>query len=448
MPYCLICLLITAKLALAQTGEPIVLENDHLRYSISGSAQNIGFVDRATGIDSLRKGGPLPCALIRSNGKEHPATAATYADGRLSLVFGDTGIRTVIKIDPRASCMVFTVESVTGGEPDSLVFLNVPLTLKGVPQESVGACALSLNLFTRVDALPALQQDLRASCEKKFGLVGAKAAIVAAPMKRMLPLLQETLAQTSELPVCKVAGPWARDTAFNHGSYLFNFGSLTESNVTDWIQMARSVGFTQIDNHGGGEFFRFGDMELNRKKWPDGWDSWKRIVARLHQEGVGSIFHTYAFFIDKRSKYVAPVPDPRLDAFRVFTLTEPLSADATEIAVNESTAGLSTVTGFFEHNSVVLHLGDELVTFGGISQQPPWRFTEVKRGALGTRAAAHDRGAKARHLKECFGLVRAQPGILALRGNRRQPCRSGESLRFRRHLPRCHRRQLDSSRRR
>src|SRR5439155_14802304 len=127
------------------------------------------------------------------------------------------------------------------------------------------------------------------------------------------------------------------------------------------------------------------------------------------QEGIGSIFHTYAFFIDKRSKYVTPVPDPRLDAFRVFTLAEPLGADSTEIAVNEPTAGMTTVTGFFEHNSVVLHLGDELVSFGAVSQQAPWRFTGVKRGAFGTAPSAHEKGAKARHVKECFGLVVPNP---------------------------------------
>jgi hypothetical protein len=33
----------------------------------------------------------------------------------------------------------------------------------------------------------------------------------------------------------------------------------------------------------------------------------------------------------------------------------------------------------------------------------------VKRGALGTKAAAHERGAKARHLKECFGLFVPNP---------------------------------------
>ena len=393
----------------AQTPKPIVLENSLFRYTISADAKNVAFVDRATGTDYLRTNAPSLCALIRIKGKDHVATQATLTEGRLNLTFADSGIKVTLKTEARPSCIVLTVESVIGGEIDSLTFLNVPLTLKGMPDEKFGACAHSLNLFTRVDALPALQTELRASCEKKFGLVGAKAAIVAAPMERMLPMLQETLASTSELPVCKVAGPWAREIPFNHGSYLFNFGSLTETNLDEWIEMTRSLGFTQIDNHGGGKFFRFGDMELNREKWPDGWESWRRIVARLHDKGIGSIFHTYAFFIDKQSKYVTPVPDPRLDAFRSFTLAEPISADATEITVNESTANLSTVTGFFEHNSVVLHIGDELVTFGGFSKEAPWKFTGVKRGAHGTKATMHDKSSKARHLKECFGLFVPNP---------------------------------------
>lgn len=391
-------------MAFGATANPIVFETPHFRYTIGTNGWNVAFVDRTTGKDYLRTDEPSPCALVRVQGKPHSATAATLADGRLTLRFGDTGITAVLQVTTHPSCVVLSVESVSGGEFDSLTFLNVPLVLKGSPAEPFGASALALNLVTRVDALPALQRDLRATGERKFGVAGAKVAIVAAPMARMLPVLQESLTTASELPVCKVAGPWAREIPFNHGSYLFNFGSLTETNLDEWIEMTRNLGFTQIDNHGGGAFFRFGDMELNRDKWPEGWEAWRRIVGRLHEAGIGSIFHTYAFFIDKQSKYVTPVPDPRLDAFRSFTLAEPLAADATEIFVNEPTAGLSTITGFFEHNSVVLHLDDELVTFGGFSKEAPWKFTGVKRGALGTRATAHESGAKARHLKECFGL--------------------------------------------
>jgi len=390
--------------AWAAAAMPVVWETPAFRYTISESGTNLSFVDRATGTDYLRAEPPSACAWVRCGGVSHPATAAALADGRVTLRFGATGLQAVLKTETHPSCVVLTVESIAGGDVEALTFLNAPLTLRGAPDEPFGACTLALNLPTRVDALPALQRELRASCEKKFGLVGAKVAIVAAPMARMLPALQDTLSRAGELPVCRVAGPWAREIPFNRGSYLFNFGSLTETNVEEWIQMTRSLGFTQIDNHGGGAFFRFGDFELNREKWPDGWETWRRIVARLHAAGIGSIFHTYAFFIDKQSKYVTPVPDPRLDAFRTFTLAEPLSAEATEIVVNESTANLSTITGFFEQNSLVLHLGDELVTFGGVSKTAPWKFTGVKRGALGTKPAAHPRGAPARHLKEMFGL--------------------------------------------
>jgi hypothetical protein len=403
--------LLTAGAAVAaQTDAPVVLENTHFQYTISAQGQNLGFVDRASGIDYLKRDTPSPCALVRLQGKEYPATSAALTDGRLTLHFGDTDVKAVLRVDPRPSAIRLVVESTRGPAIEFLTFLNAPLTLQGKPSEPFAACALALNLGTRVDQLPALQTELRAVCYPKFGVVGSQVALVGMPLPEILSALKEVLSTADQMPLCKVAGPWAQETPFAHGSYLFNFGTLTETNVDDWIAMAHKLGMTQIDNHGGGAgFFRFGDFELNRQKWPDGWETYRRIVARLHAAGVGSIFHTYGFFIDKQSKYVTPVPDPRLDAFRTFTLAEAVTPDANEIRVNESTLGMNTVTGFFVQNSVVLHLGDELVAFGGASQEPPWRFSGVKRGALGTRPAAHAKGDQARHLKECFGLFVPNP---------------------------------------
>jgi hypothetical protein len=399
----LIIFVSVSLVAARAAADQIVLKTAQFQYAIDPEGKNLSFTDLATGKEYLRTNEVSRCASVRVGGQESRVASASLAEGALKLKF-ENGTAVVLLVSNLDSCLALKVESLSGPAVDALTFLHIPLTLQGKPDEPFGACALSLNLITRVDALPALQRDLTASCEKPFGLAGAKVAIVAAPVARMLEQLQQTLLQGSELPVCKVAGPWAAQTAFTHGSYLFNFGTLTETNVQDWINMTKTVGFTQIDSHGGGAFFKFGDMELNRQKWPDGWDSWKRIASRLHGAGIGAIFHTYAFFIDKGAKYVTPVPDPRLDAFRSFTLTQPIDAESTELPVNESTAGMSTITGFFEHNSVVLHIGDELVTFGGFSREPPWKFTSVKRGALGTKAALHEQGAKARHLKECFGL--------------------------------------------
>jgi len=333
------------------------------------------------------------------------ASSATLVDGRLRVRFEKINTELTLKTDVLPKHIVFSIESVNGDSPDSIWFVNIQLDLQGSPNEAFGACLLALNLKTRVDALPALQRDLRGIAEHRLGLVGARAAIVAAPMGQMLPALQDALATSSELPVCKTAGPWAGQVPLNRSSYLFNFGSLSLTNLQEWVHTVQSLGFTQIDNHGGGDFFRFGDFELNAARWPDGWAAWeKTVLPTLRKAGISSIFHTYAFFIDKRSKYVSPVPDARLDAFRTFTLAKSITADASEIVVNESTAGVSLITGFFEHNSVTLHIGDELVTFGGVSKEAPWTFTKVSRGVYGTKAAAHQAGAKARHLKELFGL--------------------------------------------
>lgn len=390
------------------TTSDIVLENPRFRWVLTPAGRNRAFIDRATGTNHLRPGEPSLCASVRRDGREFPVTTVTLNDGHLRLAFGDAAVDADLRVSVEAASIVLTLESVRG-DADAVTFVQVPLALAGRPEEPFGACALALNLITRVDALPVLQRDLRASAERRFGWVGARVALVAGPPSAMLPALRETLENASELPVCRVAGPWAHDIPFNHGSYLFNFGALTETNVSDWIEATRRVGFTQIDHHGGGAFFRFGDFELNREKWPEGWETFRRLVGRLKEAGIGSIFHTYAFFIDKASKYVTPVPDARLDAFRVFTLAEPLTAEATEITVNEPTTGMTTVTGFFEHNSVLLHLGDELVTFSGVSASPPWRFTGIRRGAHGTTASPHAQGARARHLKECFGLLVPDP---------------------------------------
>jgi hypothetical protein len=364
----------------------VVLQNAHVRYTIATNGANLEFIDRATGSNYLRRDAFSVCAWVRTTGTNHPASSVSLKDDRLTIGFGSSGVKAVLRTEPRNSYIRMSVESVTGPEVDLLVFLNVP------------------HLMTRVDALPALQSELQASCRRKFGLLGAKAAIVGVPMEGMLPALKEVLTDSDEMPHCPIAGPWAREIPFNHGSYLFNFGTLTDSNLDDWVAMARNAGLTQIDNHGGSAFFRFGDFALNREKWPGGWETYRRIVERLHEAGIGSIFHTYAFFIDKQSKYVTPIPDKRLDALRTFNLTAVLSPEATELLVDEPTKGLSTATGFFEQNSVVLHVDDELITFSSVSQEPPWRFGGLKRGAFDTKPASHNQGAKARHLKECFGL--------------------------------------------
>ncbi|MBN1422349.1 MAG: hypothetical protein JXP34_26475 [Planctomycetes bacterium] len=405
----ILCALSLSLGAVRAAGAPVAIECEAFRYGVGADGIALSFIDKASGTDYLDRAAAGACARAVRDGKAIGASAISREEDRIAIAFGDSGVRAILEVRARGAWVEIEVASVEG-DPESLVFLDVPLTLRGSPRESFGTCALGLTLATNVDGLPALQSRLRASCERRFGIAGAKVAIAGAPPARMLEVLKDVLTGSKDLPHSLVAGPWAKDAAANRGSYLFNFGDLTEANVDDWIARVKALGFTQIDSHGGGSrFFRFGDFELNRGKWPRGWDSFRAIVDRLHAAGIGAVFHTYAFFIDKRAKYVTPVPSPHLAAFRTFTLAEPIEAGAKEIRVVESTADLSTITGFFVRNSVTLHVGDELIAFAGASKEPPFRFTGCTRGALGTRAAAHPARAKARHLKECFGLFAPDP---------------------------------------
>ena len=220
--------------------------------------------------------------------------------------------------------------------------------------------------------------------------------------------MQEAVSAAPELPHSAIGGPWALGRPINQGSYLFNFGDMSVDKVDDWIGVAKTLGFNQIDFHGGSSF-RFGDCRPNPKTYPNGMADFKAVIDRLHAAGIKAGLHTYAFFIDKSCPWVTPLPDPRLASDATFTLAAPLDAKTAEVPVAESTEAMSTTTGFFVRNSVTLRIDDELITYKGISKEPPYVFTGCVRGACGTKVAAHEKGAKVVHLKECFGRFVPDP---------------------------------------
>lgn len=380
----------------------IVIENSFFSYGIGYGGNNLNFTDKSTGKDYLRKDTVSWAAMVTKDGQKYNVSYVSLHDNHLSLEFGNAGVKAVIQLKKENDRITFRVVTVEGG-PESLTFLNIPLKLEGMPYEPFAACALSMNLFTHVRQIPALQTHLWATCYNRFGLQGAEVSLLGITPQKILPLIRDVMMEAKEVPHSDKGGAWAQLSKEGYGSYLMNFGTLTEQSVDEWIKMCRSVGFNQIDNHGGGDFFRFGDFKMNPEKWPQGWESFKRINARLHEAGISSIFHTYAFFIDKNCSYVTPVPCEDLGYFSSFTLAQSLGEGDTELVVKESTENISTITGFFVRNSLTLRIGSELIEFKGATQVPPYKFTGLKRGANGTKISSHNVNEKAFHLREMFG---------------------------------------------
>jgi len=381
----------------------IGIETEHLRYEIGADGANVAFIDRRTGADWCAHDCMTACASVRIGKATYPATAATAEGDVIRLGFGGSGVRAAVRVTRRPRHLVWEVVSLDGEGVDEFVFADIPLALTGAPEEPFAACALALNLRTNVAELPQPMGLLRAACYCRFGSVGAKVALIGCPREDLRAVMQEVVREADELPRSSIGGAWALDEPRSRGSYLFNFGDLTLDTVDAWIDLARRLGFTQIDFHGGGSF-RFGDCRPNPALYPDGFPSLKAVIDRLHAAGIQAGLHTYAFFIDKSCPWVTPVPDPRLGKDAAFTLAAAVGPVDETIRVVEPTTGMSAVTGFFVRNSATLHVGNELVTYRSVGSEPPYAFEGCRRGAYGTTPAVHASGARVGHLKECFGL--------------------------------------------
>jgi hypothetical protein len=388
--------------AVAEDGS-LVLANACCRYVIGADGTNQSLVDLAAGQNYLR---PAPLARARIGGRWHDAASAAAEGQRVSIGFSETPATVTLGVQTEPRYFVIEVLA-AGAEIEELQFVNLPLTLRGSLDEPFGACALALNLQTKVPGIPKPSSALSASCVQRFGLVGAAVALVACPTPQIRDVLKEIVSATPSLPKSPVGGPWALDAPINRASYLF--ATPTEQNVDEIIRTVQSVGFNQVQIHGGRGSYRFGDCLPNPTLYPQGVASVKAVIDRLHEAGIYAGMHPYAFFIDKTTPWVTPVPDPGLAADATLTLAADLSADAQTVPVQESTADMSTITGFFVRNSVTLRIDDELITYRGVSHEPPFAFTDCQRGALGTTAAAHAADAAVYHLKECFGLFVPDP---------------------------------------
>ncbi len=392
--------------AAGQDGADIVLASKSFRYVVSPGGVNLAFVDAAGGDNYVRPEPSSPVARVKIADRWHNAVSAAPEGDRFSLGFADTAATVTLAVATHPRHLVLKVVAASD-EVDELQWINLSLTLKGNLEESFAACALALNIQTNVPGLPGPSSRLAASCVRRFGVVGAAVAIVGSPTAEFRDALKEAVLASDTLPHSPVGGPWAMDAPINRASYLF--ATPTEENVEEIIRTLKSIGFNQVQIHGGRGSYRFGDCVPNSRLYPNGVASVKAVIDRLHEEGIYAGMHPYAFFIDKATPWVTPVPNPGLAAAATFTLAADLPTDAEVVPVVESTDKVSTITGFFVRNSVTLRIGEELITFSGATKEAPYAFTQCKRGALGTTPAAHPAGSKAYQLKECFGLFVPDP---------------------------------------
>ncbi|MGQ9505362.1 MAG: hypothetical protein ACUVQG_08745 [Thermogutta sp.] len=402
-------------------GEEIVLENDVLRYTIGEKGQNVSFLDRIGGGEQLVSAQAGFFLTIRQSGRTYVPQRCLRQDDTLEIQCEQA--RVIVQVGIRPRYLVFQVKSVEGDVEEIRLFNllvrpgQLVSGIAGIAQgEKFAVAVRSLNLSIlgevhsrsssglsaksesgQAESLPGQLAAVSAVASKEHGLVGASVVLVGCPAAQVRSVLQEALEQEGAVR-SPVGGPWALDAPETEGSYVF--ATASEQTVDAWIDLAKRAGIAQIHLIGWEQ--TLGHYQPRKNLFPNGLDGLKQVVEKIHAAGLKAGMHTLTGCISPSDPWVTPKPDPRLAVDARFTLAAPLDEKSDRIVTQERPDNLDTVWAYGGHGNV-LRIGDELIQYSGLAQEPPYGFTGCRRGAFGTVAQKHEGGASVEHLFVRYG---------------------------------------------
>lgn len=235
-------------------------------------------------------------------------------------------------------------------------------------------------------------RTLFAEARAGIRLRGAAAALIAAPGREAFLDAMDAVERNHGLP----RGVRSRRSHVVEEPIFHLDQDFAPSRIDEALDFAKRGGFrlmTFFDSHvfKSDRSWRLGGNYDWRDDWyPRGETDMKCMLSKLKKAGMSAGLHTFHTHIGLASRYVTPVADPRLNKTRRFTLAAPISEGEgllAEISVFEPTTDVPR----FEPCRI-LQFGGELFSYEDYTESPPYKFLRVKRGAHGTRSAAHPRG--------------------------------------------------------
>jgi hypothetical protein len=387
------------KLPVKAAAPAVTLENELTRLLLNARGQVIGLVDKATGKNHVAQV-PGDFVRIKKGGVWYRPSACTQEGGKLTFAFRKSRLTAEVKVNVKPRYFVFELAAVSDPGIDEAVFGGLAVDLAKTTSASVAwasddefaAAVVPLNLQVEVGMTGGTYPAFSPNCVRRYGLPGAKIAVAGCPRREVREVLKDVV-RAEGLPWSPLGGPFALDAEENRGSYLF--AVVSESNVDEWIKLAQLGGFAEV--HLCPWWHKLGHYEPNPGLYPHGLSGLKQVTDKLHAAGLKVGMHTLTGGIQVNDPWVSPIPDKRLTKDASFTLAAAVNADDKTILTVERPEGLATFWSDMSTGNT-LQIGDEIVAYKGISQEPPYGFTGCIRGQWGTKRSAHDRGATAEHL--------------------------------------------------
>ena len=238
-----------------------------------------------------------------------------------------------------------------------------------------------------------IDQEKRKNCRvmtadavRGVRLEGCEAALIAALPGKLLDAI-DSLEKDYDLP----RGVENRRGDLINASVYWT-AELNPGNVERHIARAKQGGFRLMLIYYTSIFCEQGGYSLNgnydyRDTYPDGRSDLEKVLQKVKAAGIVPGIHFLQTHIGMKSRYVTPHADHRLGKTRYFTLARPLKPGDTELFTEENPEGC-----VMHPKCRVLQFGGELMTYAGFTEEPPYRFTGIERGAYGTETEDHGAG--------------------------------------------------------
>ena len=395
----------------APAGRPdITFENEAARLVLTGNGQVKSFADRASGFDYAPDELTPPVLMATAAGAPRPLHMLTREGDLLHAQFIEPGVTATFKVTARPRHLLFeVVDAAPSVEELRLEFpvrklATVARTFNGTYDDQFGICLFgtTYNVQNQQSALSGKTIALGGRCVQAHRLAGAGFALVAAPRAEFETAIREA-EQVNGLPSPERDGVWLRDSAAVRKSYLFTTGT-KEADLDTLIEYAKIGGFGTMLWLKNDWLANHGHYDINTANFPDGLASIKRGVAKLHAAGLEAGVHIFGPTISPNDPYVTPQPDDRLASVDCPPLAEAVDAKATTITLTAPPPLPPVGPSSRSHPGQWLRIGDEIIQWGAAEMGPPFRYTNCRRGALGSTAAAYEAGTPVKGLLALWGF--------------------------------------------
>lgn len=401
----------SGQVSAGATDHTVSFETKSLRLTLNARGQQIGLIDKAKGVNYRRGQAPLWKAIIGR--QSYAPSHLTWQGQDLTVTFGGKA-EAVFHITSQSQYVTLEVLSLSPSiEQLTLADLNlkkmatVADTVNAAYNPAFAFCVMALTL--PVHCKPE-GSNLQATCYAQYGIKGNKIALLGCPTPKLKEVIQ-TIEKAEGLPHITLSGKWGKMSPDVKRSYLFLF-DLGEQNCDQAIAYAKKLNSGMIMLHETWASQTMGHFPINRELFPHGRAGLKAVVAKIHQAGMKVGLHFLSTGVSFSDRYLTPIPDPRLYRDASTILTHDIDAQQDLIPCAGYEPGFPECQhpgGHYRGNGVDLQIDQEVISYGNCSKTPPYRFTQCQRGAFGSRAAPHRKGATISHLRRSYSFFMPDP---------------------------------------